>query len=269
MPFLGHIEELRHRILVIAVTVALAAVVMYPFTVSILDWLFGPLKPFLADNKLYTLSPFEAFLFRFRVGMYSGAVLTSPIWVYQILAFFLPALEPKERKWFNPTFIAIVVLFIGGNLFCHRYILGPSFGWLIGQASGGMDVGQLLDSWFNLKGGGASATLTLETLPNAGPFLNGVLILMLAFGLTFELPVLLFFLMATGLLKYSTLRRNWRYAYLIMIIFGTLATPDWSPVTIGGLIGALIVLYEATMLISRFALADKIKEQAAEAAKAG
>lgn len=268
MPFLGHIEELRHRVLVIVMTIAFASVIMYPFTQEILGWLFEPLSPYLKGNKLYTLSPFEAFLFRFRVGMYSGAVLTSPVWVYQILAFFLPALEPKERKWFYPAFISMLFLFLLGNFFCHEFILGPSFGWLIGQASGGVDIGQLLSSWFNLKDVSGPG-LTLETLPNAGPFLNGVLILMLAFGLTFELPVLLFFLMATGVLKYQTLRRGWRYSYLVMITFGTLATPDWSPVTIGGLIGALVVLYEATMLVARFALADKIKQQAAEAAEAG
>jgi len=91
---------------------------------------------------------------------------------------------------------------------------------------------------------------------------------MLAFGMTFELPVLLFFLIGTGLVKYQMLRANWRYVYLGLVAFASLATPDWSPITIGALFGAVVVLYEGTMALSRVAFSAKIKDQALEAAKA-
>ncbi|NTW28708.1 MAG: preprotein translocase subunit TatC [Coriobacteriia bacterium] len=266
---MSHIGELRHRFLVIAVTIAFGSVIAYSFTPDILGWLFAPVYPYLpGDHSLVVLSPFEAFMFRFRVASYAAIVLTSPIWVWQVLAFFLPALEEKERKFFYPSFVAIVALFVGGNLFCHYFVVGPSFAWLIGQANGGVDVSQLLYTWFHIGSGASNAaTTSLSTLPSAAPFLNGVLVLMVAFGITFELPVLLFFLMSVGLVKYATMRKNWRFVYLGLITFGSLATPDWSPVTIGTLIGALIILYEATMLIAKYALAAKIKQQAIDAAE--
>jgi sec-independent protein translocase protein TatC len=268
MPFLEHLAELRQRILVIALTLGIASVVLYPFTGAIVSWLFEPISPYLNDSALNFFGPFEAFAFRFKVASYAAIVLTSPIWLYQSLAFFLPALKSKERKWFLPTVTAIIVLFIAGNLFCHYVIVAPSFQWLLAQSSGGVDVSAFIYRVFHIGAAGHGMAIKLQTLPNANQFLGGLAILMLAFGLTFELPVLLFFLLGVGVVKYAVLRKNWRYAYLGLITFGSLATPDWSPVTIGALILSLIVLYELTMLFARLAFANRIKAQIADMAKA-
>lgn len=269
MPFLDHLAELRHRILVIAVTLGVGAVAMYPFTAQILAWLFQPIAAFLPDQKIFVFGPFEAFMFRFKVATYAALVLTSPIWLWQVLAFFLPALKPNERKYFVPTFIAILVLFISGNLFCHYIVLPPSFAWLMAQTTGGsVDVGALLHAWFGIGAAESVKSVALSVLPGAPNFLNGVMIMMLAFGLTFELPVLLFFLIGIGVVKYQQLRSNWRYVYIGLITFSSLATPDWSPITIGALFLAVTVLYEATLAVARVAFAGRIKEQALEAAQA-
>jgi sec-independent protein translocase protein TatC len=105
-------------------------------------------------------------------------------------------------------------------------------------------------------------------LPVASNFLGGVMIMMIAFGLTFELPVFLFFLIGTGVVKYHVLRRNWRYVYLGLIAFASLATPDWSPITIGALLICCVALYESTMALSRLAFASRIRDQVTAAAEA-
>jgi sec-independent protein translocase protein TatC len=275
MPFLSHLAELRQRLLVILVVLGVGSLVCYPFTANILAWLFEPIAKFLPPNPLtgrpeiYVTGPFEAFMFRFKIAAYAAAILTSPIWLYQLLAFFLPALKEKERKFFLPTFLAILVLFLSGNLFCHYVVLPPSFEWLMAQTTGGsIDIGYLLHQWFHIGAAATKQTVSLGVLPHATDFLGGVMLMMLAFGFTFELPVLLFFLVGIGLVKYHVLRRNWRYVYLGIITFASLATPDWSPVTIGALFAATAVLYEVTMLLSRVAFSGRIRSQIAAAAEA-
>jgi sec-independent protein translocase protein TatC len=225
--------------------------------------------PYLTGSALYLFTPFEAFMFRFKIASYTAIVLASPIWLYQMLAFFLPALKPNERKYFVPTLFAIIVLFVAGNLFCHYVVVAPSFQWLLAQSGGGIDVGDLMYRVFHTGAPSHGFTIKLETLGGADKFLGGMAILMLAFGMTFELPVLLFFLLGIGIVKYAVLRRNWRYVYLGLVVFSSMATPDWSPVTIGALFACVTVLYEVTMALARIAFAGRIKEQVAEMAKAG
>ena len=275
MPFLSHLAELRHRILVIAITIGVGAIAAYPFTANILAWLFAPIAPYLPKDasgnvaQIFVTGPFEAFLLRFKIATYAAVVLTSPIWLWQLLAFFLPALKEKERKFLLPTFFAILILFLGGNLFCHYVVLPPSFQWLMAQTTGGsVDIRALLYQWFHIGSPSGPPVVSLAVLPIATNFLGGVMIMMLAFGLTFELPVLLFFLIGIGAAKYQSLRRNWRYVYLGLIAFSSLATPDWSPVTIGALFGAVVVLYECTMAVSRVTFSARIKQQAIDAAEA-
>lgn len=272
MPFLSHLGELRHRFLVIALTVGIGAIVAYVFTPTILDWLFAPIAQYLPKSPLgeggtlFLRGPFEAFTFRFKVAAYASIVLTSPVWLWQILAFFLPALKESERKFFVPTFIAILALFLAGNLFCHYVVLKPSFEWLLAQTQGGIDVSGLFYMWFHI-GSPPSTSVALSVLPEADKFLGGMLVMMVAFGVIFELPVFLFFLLYTGVLKYENLRKNWRYSYLVLIGFATLTTPDWSPVTMGSLFIAVVILYESTLAIARVTLRKRMERQRLEAAE--
>lgn len=268
MPFLEHLAELRQRLLIILVTLGVGSLAFYPFTPAIVDWLFSPAADLLPKDGLFVFGPFQAFMFRYKVASYAAIVLTSPIWLYHLLAFFLPALRPNERKYFMPTLVAIIVLFVAGNLFCHYWIVRPSFEWLLAQNGGGIDLQQFLYNTFHIGEPSQGFRVQLQQIADADRFLNGLAILMIAFGLTFELPVLLFFLLGVGVVKYAVLRRNWRWVYLGLVTFATMTTPDWSPVTIGLLFVCVVVLYEAAMVTARFAFAKRIKEQAAEFAKA-
>ena len=269
MPFLSHLAELRQRVLVIVLTLGIGCLLMYPFTANILAWLFAPIGKYLPSMQVYITGPFEAFMFRFKIATYAALIFTSPIWLFQLLAFFLPALKENERKYFVPTFFAILVLFIAGNLFCHYVVLPPSFEWLMAQTTGGaIDLRVVLHSWFHIGPATQSKEVSLAVLPHASDFLGGVMLMMLAFGFTFELPVLLFFMLGIGFVKYHVLRRSWRYVYLGLIVFASMATPDWSPITIGALFVSTTILYESTMLLTRLAFASRIRDQIAAAAGA-
>jgi sec-independent protein translocase protein TatC len=236
MPFFDHLVELRYRLIVIGVILLIAVVVVYPFEPLLLSWLIKPIKEFLPRGKMYIGGPWESFTFRFRVSMYAAVIVASPIILWQVLAFFLPALRPKERRWFFPTFFAVLALFILGNYFCWRYVLNPAIGWSVAQLAG--DV---------------------ELLPQAPLFLSGITLLLLGFGVAFQLPVIVFYLVAFGLVPYDSLRKHWRYVYIVLLVVAAGATPDWSPWVMGALGLILILLYEGSMLLARIVLRKRIQ----------
>jgi sec-independent protein translocase protein TatC len=244
MPFLEHLDELRHRLIVIALTIGIGSMVLYPFAGRFRDTLLAPVLKHVPDGKLSIFGPFEAFTFNFRVSLYATLILTSPIILYQILAFFLPALKPREQRYFIPTFVAAILFFAAGNFFCYSIILDPGFGWLLGQAEG------------------------MNVVASGPQFVNGVTLFMLGFGIAFELPIVVFYLLAFGIVPYRKMRQNWRVAYVVLMLVAAIATPDWSPVTMGMLFAALLVLYEGSLLLARVVLSRRIAEQKALAAEA-
>ena len=135
MPLMDHLGELRMRLVRIVVCLLVAAVVFYMATPTMGNFLIMPIQQYL-PSQLTALDPFEAFSVRFQLAVWAALVATSPVIIWQLLAFFLPALKPKERKWFIPTFAAAVALFIIGTVFCYAIILNPAFQWLTDQAMG-------------------------------------------------------------------------------------------------------------------------------------
>ena len=166
---------------------------------------------------------------------------TSPIILWQFLAFFLPALKPNERKWFIPTFAAGVVLFILGTVFCYLIILHPAFAWLTDQTSG---LGTVV--------------------PNAASYIDVIIKFEIGFGIAFELPIIIFYLVIFNIVPYKKLRNSWRYIYVGLMGFSAMVTPDANPVTMILMFAALIALYEVSLLISRIVLAKRIKKQQEE-----
>jgi sec-independent protein translocase protein TatC len=245
MSVWDHIEELRRRIIVTVGAIVVASVVLYFFSWEILEVVMAPVSPYLDGEQLNILGPFEAFTFRFKVALYAAIVLCSPIIIYQILAFFTPALRPREQKYFLPTFLIGVLLFLAGNAFAYFVVLGPAFEWMLSQADS--DI--------------------VRVLPEASRYLTGVVMLLLGFGLAFEIPIVIFYLVAFDVVSYKKMRSSWRVAYVVLMIIAAVATPDWSPVTMGLLFGALLLLYESSLFIARIVLSKRIKAQAeAEAA---
>lgn len=248
MSLMEHLGELRMRLVRIVVVLLVACIIFYLATPTIAQFLLMPVADYLpkTDDGLVALNvfgAFDAFGLRFQISFWASIVATAPFVLWQILAFFLPALKPKERKWFVPTFIAGVALFILGTIFCYLIILPPAFEWLTDQASG-------------------FATI----LPEASKWIDIIIKFEIGFGFGFELPLVVFYLVMFNIVPYDKLRKSWRYIYVGLLIFAAMVTPDASPVTMGLMFAALVLLYELSLLVARIALRKRKKAQEERAA---
>ena len=245
MPLMEHLGELRMRLVRIVVVLLVAIVVFYLAAPTVINILIWPISDFLPVNEngqqLNVIGSIDPFTIPFKVSFWTSIVATSPFILWQILAFFLPALKPSERKWFIPTFVAGVALFIFGTVFCYLIILHPAFAWLTAQTS-------------NLG----------EVLPNASNYVDVIIKFEIGFGIAFELPIIIFYLVIFNVVPYKKLRASWRYVYIGLMVFSAMVTPDANPVTMLLMFAALVALYEGSLLIARIVLAKRIKKQQEE-----
>ena len=249
MPLFDHLGELRMRLVRIVACLAIAVVVFYMATPTMGQFLLQPIFDFLPKNAdgslaLIALDPFESFATRFKISIWASIVACSPVILWQILAFFLPALKPSERKWFMPTFAAAVALFIIGTVFCYLIILNPAFQWLTDQAMG---LGYVA--------------------PRMSSYIDIIIKFELGFGFAFELPLIVFYLVIFDVIPYKKLRGSWRTVYVVLMVICAVVTPDASPVTMLLMFAAMIMLYEGSLLIARVVLGRRIKRQNEELAK--
>lgn len=240
MPFMGHIGELRKRLTIVVAVLSVTTVAMYFFADPIYSFLIAPVKTALGDRPVVALRVLDPMMVRFKVALWAGVILASPVIMWQVLSFFLPALKPKEQKWFMATFVSAIVLFIAGAAFCYLVILPPSFAWLVGQAG---DI--------------------MEFQAVATDLVTVVSYFILGFGVAFQTPVIVFYLVYFGVVPYSKLRKNWRIVWVTIVVAAAMITPDWSPVSMGALAAAMLGLYELSMLLVRVVLRKKIAAQKA------
>ena len=237
------------RLVRIVVCLLVGVCVFYFATPTMGQFLMIPIAEYLPKGpdglpSFMAIDPFEAFSTRFKISIWAAIVACSPVILWQLLAFFLPALKPNERKWFIPTFAAAVVLFIVGTVFCYCIILNPAFQWLTDQAMG-------------------LGTVT----PRMASYVDIIIKFELGFGVAFELPLVIFYLVVFNVVPYKKLRDSWRGIYVGLLVFCAIVTPDASPVTMALMFAALIVLYEVSLLLARIALGRRIKKQNEELAK--
>lgn len=243
MSLMEHLGELRMRLVRIVVCLIVATLIFYLGTDTVVQFLLAPVAQYMpldesGQVQLNVFGAFDAFSVRITVALWTALVATAPITLWQILAFFLPALKPKERKWFIPTFIAALALFIVGTVFCYCVILNPAFQWLTDQASG-------------------FATI----LPEASQWVDIIIKFELGFGIGFEMPLVVFYLVMFGVVPYKKLRASWRGVYVGLLVFSAMVTPDASPVTMGLMFAAMVILYEVSLLAARVGLRRRIKRQ--------
>lgn len=253
MPLFDHIGELRRRLTVIIVALLFASIVLWFWAPSLILLLVQPITEYLTESKeaitaidelskvLITLNPLDGFALKFKVAFVFALVVCSPIWIWQLLGFFLPALKPNERKWVIPTFVAMVVLFAVGMLFCYFVILDAAFSWLIDQ----------------------NADFSL-VIANAKDYINTILLFEVAFGIAFELPLVVFYLTVFRIVPHKKLRQNWRTIYIVLMVICAMVTPDANPITMILMFAAMAVLYEGSLLLSRIVLARRIAKEKRE-----
>ena len=238
MPLLDHLGELRRRMTIAIVSVIVATVVLYFCTPVIVDILKDPIAPYVPKGQFYITSSLGGFAIKFGIALKVAVVMCTPMIVWQVMAFFLPALLPNERRWVVPTILTAVVLFYVGMVFCYFLIVPAGFEWMIGETK-------------------SIAT----TLPDLENYINIEILLMIGFGVAFELPIFVFYLAVFHIVPYVAFRRAWRYIYVAMLVVSASITPDASPVTLMFMYAAMLSLYEISLAITRMVIVAREGKQ--------
>jgi sec-independent protein translocase protein TatC len=235
MPLLDHLVELRRRLLWSIVGFMVCFVVCYYFSSKIYFFLAEPLANVLReqgnpDPHLIYTQLYEAFFTRIKVAFFGGAFIGFPVIATQIWLFVAPGLYRSEKRALLPFLLATPVLFLLGAALAYYFVF--PFAW------------RFFASFQTPTGGGG---VPIELLPRVSEYLDLVMKLIFAFGLTFQLPVALTLLAKVGITSSKSLKKFRRYAYVGMfIIAAILAPPD--VITQTGLALPLVALYEISIL---------------------
>jgi sec-independent protein translocase protein TatC len=225
MSLLEHLEELRSRLVKVVLAVAAAAVLGFIVARPVIEILRAPLPD--QYEQLAILGPADAFSAQLKVAVFLGIALAMPVILFHVWRFVTPGLTDTERRLVWPAVLAALALFVLG-LGVGYLVLPYALDFLLGFA----------EDWTN-------PTLTVDR------YLGFVTTLLLAFGLVFEFPVVLVGLSRVGILSYSRLAAQRRYAVLIIVVLAVLLTPGgdvFSPLIMSGL---MYLLFEGSLLVIR------------------
>jgi sec-independent protein translocase protein TatC len=242
MPITGHLEELRSRLL--KVIWALLAGMALSYAVS--DILTGWLKrPLAAD--LYFFSPTEAFWVAMKVSFFGGLFLSLPVILYQVWRFIAPGLLPNERRLVLPFVLIGCFFFISGLLFCYFVVAPFALTFLVG---------------FGLEQG-------LKPVFSIGLYMDFLLKFLLAFGVAFELPLVITVLAKLGLVTPQFLSRHRRYAIFVNAILAAILTPTPDVFNMMLMMVPLLLFYELGIWGARLFGRKPIRSDLAEEAGNG
>ena len=230
-PLLDHLVELRARLLrIIAALVVAFAVCLY-FASDIFGFLIRPLTAAFppGQGKLVYTKLYEAFFVEMKVALFAAFFISFPVIANQLWAFVAPGLYAKEKKAFLPFLIATPVLFTLGAALAYYFVMPTAFKWLLGFQ------GQ--------KGG-----LNIEALPAAGDYLGLVMQFILAFGISFLLPVLLLLLNRAGIVSRKQLVGLRRYVIVVLTgVAAVITPPDLLSQIL--LLVPLLLLFEGSLVV--------------------
>lgn len=241
LPLTAHLEELKKRLIRSLIGIGVGFLACYYFK----DWLFKimtkPLMDVMPKNSymIYTSLP-EAFFTYMKIAFFGSLFLTAPFTLYQIWKFISPGLYDRERKYVIPFVLTSTLLFVGGVVFAYFLALPPAFGFFV-----------------------EFSTDTLRPMFTMREYLSFALKLLLAFGVSFELPVFIFFMTKLGIVNSRMLSKQRRYAILIIFIVAAILTPSPDAFTQCIMAVPLMILYEFSIFIARFV--EKKKKKDAEA----
>lgn len=233
MTLTEHLAELRTRIIRCALAVAVGAIAIMAFYDPVLRFLTRPYKnlcvargddlcraSFVDGNPHFlNLDPIGGLATRMRVATYGGLVLAIPVLMWQIWKFVVPALKANEKKYAIPFIVSSLLLFALGGVLAYL-TLEAALEFLISWA------GQDVESTFEV-----------------GRYVNLVVLMVGAFGVGFQFPVLLVFLQIAGVITPQQLISWWRYAIVTIVLVAAVITPSGDPISLTALAAPMLVLY--------------------------
>ena len=233
-PLLDHLIELRTRLMRAIFALLVGFAVCFYFADPILGFLIQPLKDAFPEGEgqlIFTQLP-EVFFVELKVGLFAGFMVSFPIIANQLWAFIAPGLYATEKKAFLPFLLMTPVLFLGGAALAYYVVMPTAFRWFLGF-------------------GGEAGGLPIQALPSAGDYLGLVMQFILAFGMTFLLPVLLLLLHRAGIVTREQLSAARRYVIVAVVALAAVVTPP-DPGSQIILAIPLLVLFEGSLLLMRF-----------------
>lgn len=230
MPVLEHLGELRRRILISLAAVAVGGVIGFVTYDAILEFLIDPYCKL--DNRppgpctLFITDPLEGFATRIKVASYAGLMLASPVVLFQLWRFVTPGLNPNEKRYAVPFVLSSVLLF--------------AFGVLLAKIT----FPQALEFLVGVGG-------DLEPIFSPAKYLRLILLMIVAFGVAFQFPVLLVFLQLAGVLSSRRLASWRRPAVIVIFAVAAVITPSQDPYSLLAMAGPMYLFYEASIVIGR------------------
>jgi sec-independent protein translocase protein TatC len=228
ISFTAHLDELRRRLIVCFVAVGIGFALSYGFKEKLFQILTRPLISVMqtGDKLIFTGLP-EAFFTYLKVAFLSGLILAAPVIFYEFWMFVAPGLYKKEKRLMVPIVFLSTLFFVGGSFFGYFIVFPYGFKFFLGFASE-----------------------TIQPLPSMREYLSFASKLLLAFGLVFELPLVITFLAKLGIVSVSFLKKNRKYALLLFFVGAAILTPP-DVVTQIMMALPLMVLYEISIVGAR------------------
>lgn len=209
MTLIEHLKELRTRVIWCAASIVVGVIVCAIFWETILGWLLAPGREAEPGLTLASFSPTDRIAVLFKIAMYGGIIVASPMIVYQTLAFIVPGLTPRERKVLLPGLLGVIGFMLAGMAFAYWVVLPASLNFLLNFAEG-----------------------EFRTVLGAKQYIDFTVRIIFWVGVTFEVPMVLALAAKLGLVRARQLLHFWRYAVLINFLIAAIVTPTPDALTL-------------------------------------
>ena len=225
MPFWDHVEELRRRLLIVLIALAISTLGSFLFADQLITLLAGPVGSIESLQSIEVTENVAVFM---RVSLLSGVMIAMPVILFELLAFIMPGLKTKERKGILIAVFFGTILFLAGAAFAYWVMLPASLTFLL-------------------------QFLGVETKPRLSSYINFITNLIFWLGIGFQFPMIVFALAKFRIISVKSLAKGWRYAIVIIAILAAMITPTVDPVNMALLMAPLFVLYLLSLLFAFFA----------------